>query len=107
MAKWHGKIGYSIPTNDDTGKWIDRIIELEYSGDVIKNTRRLQNGVGINDDIFISNQLSILSDPFAASNFYHMKYAEFMGTLWTVSDVEVQFPRLIISLGGIYNGEQA
>ena len=79
-------------------------MEEYYFGDIVKNTRRLRETSNINDDINISNQISILADPYLMNNFHSMRYVIYMGTKWKVSEVEVQYPRLILTLGGIYNG---
>lgn len=109
MAKWFGKIGYESTVEDPEGSgiWVEKITERDYYGDLIRNTRRLQQGDSINDNITISNQISILSDPYAMQNFHAIRYATYMGTKWKVNSVEVQYPRLVLELGGEYNGEQA
>lgn len=103
MAKWFGKIGYAETVEKRPGVWIEKITEHEYFGDVLRNSRRLQSSNKVNDDINISNEISIVADPFANQNFHSMRYAEFMGTKWKITDIEVQYPRLILTLGGVYN----
>lgn len=105
MAKWFGKIGYAVTSETRPGIWEEVIVERNYYGDMIRNSRRLQSASQINDDININNELSIISDPYAMNSFHAMRYAEFMGTKWKITNVEVQYPRLILSLGGLYNGE--
>lgn len=104
MAKFYGVIGYAVTEMTERGIYEEKIIETEYIGDVLRNTRRLRDGSKINDDISISNQISIIADPYAANNFHAMRYVTFMGAKWKISEVEVQYPRLILTLGGIYNG---
>lgn len=104
MAKYYGVIGYAATVQTEPGIYEEQIIETEYIGDVLRNTRRLREGSKINDDITISNQISIIADPYASNNFHAMRYVTFMGAKWKVSDVEVQYPRLILTLGGLYNG---
>lgn len=104
MAKYYGVIGYATTVQTEPGIYEEQIIETEYVGDVLRNTRRLREGSKINDDITISNQISIIADPYASNNFHAMRYVTFMGAKWKVSDVEVQYPRLILTLGGLYNG---
>ena len=104
MSKWFGKIGYAVTEETTPGVWVEQITERTYYGDIIRNTRRLQTSDKLNDDINVSNEISIVADPFARENFHAMRYIEFMGTRWKVSSVEVQYPRLILSLGGVYNG---
>jgi hypothetical protein len=104
MAKYYGKIGYAETVETAPGVWTEEITERTYFGDLIRNTRRLQSSDKVNDDINIANELSIVADPYAMNNFHTMRYAEFMGARWKVSTVEVQYPRLILTLGGLYNG---
>lgn len=104
MAKYYGAVGYATSVEVRPGIWKDEIIERKYYGDVIRNNRRLESGEQVNDDINISNEISILADPYANENFHLIKYVEFMGTKWKVSNITVQFPRLILSVGGVYNG---
>lgn len=104
MAKWFGKIGYAMTSETRPGVWTEEIVEREYYGDLIRNSRRLQTASDkVNDDVNISNQLSIVADPYANENFHAMRYAEFMGSKWKITDVEVQYPRLTLTLGGVYN----
>lgn len=104
MAKWFGKIGFATTVETTPGVWEEQIVSREYYGDVVRNTRRLQSSSEkLNDDINISNQLSIVADPYANENFHAIRYAEFMGAKWKISSVEVQYPRLILELGGVYN----
>lgn len=105
MAKWFGKIGYAVTSETRPGIWEEVIVERNYYGDMTRNSRRLQAASQVNDDININNELSIISDPYAMNSFHAMCYAEFMGTKWKITNVEVQYPRLILSLGGLYNGE--
>lgn len=102
MAKYFGKIGYAETEETSPGVWREQIVEREYYGDLIRNTRRLQAADKVNDDINISNEISIVADPYAMSNFHSIRYAEFMGAKWKISSVEVSYPRLILMLGGLY-----
>lgn len=107
MAKFYGVIGYAESVETEPGVWIEQIIERPYYGDIIRNIRNIQSSSGVNDDINITNEISILADPYANQNFHTMRYVEFMGTKWKISRVDVQFPRLILSMGVVYNGGQA
>lgn len=105
MAKFYGKIGYANTVETKPGVYEEQIVERSYYGDLIRNTRRLQSADQVNDDINISNEISIVADPYATNNFHTMRYAIFMGTKWKISNVEVSYPRLILTLGGVYNGQ--
>ena len=107
MAKYYGVIGYSDTVEVEPGIWDEEITTKPFSGDEVRNTSRYQSSGGVNDDINISNSISIIADPYASENFHHMRYAEFMGTKWKITNVEVKYPRLILTLGGVYNGKQA
>lgn len=101
MAKYFGVIGFAETTMTVPGVCEEVITERNYYGDLNRNTRRLQSGDKVNDDIEISNQISIVADPYATQNFHAMRYATYMGAKWKITSVEVQFPRLILTLGGV------
>lgn len=103
--KWFGTIGYAEQAETKPGVWKEKIVEREYFGDMTRINRRLQSANQVNDNIDISNEISIVSDPYANENFHSMRYATYMGTKWKITSVEVQYPRLILSLGGVWNGE--
>ena len=105
MAKYCGKIGYFTTVEKNPGVWVSEIVERTSYGDVILNTRRLKDSGYLNDNIDINNKISIVADPYAFENFHHIKYAKFMGIKWSVTDISVEYPRLILTLGGEYNGE--
>lgn len=105
MAKHYGPIGYAEPVEVTPGVWKDRITERMYYMDIVRNSRRLQSSETLNDDINVSNKVSIIADPFAEQNFHLMKYVEFMGAKWKITNVEVEHHRLVLSVGGVYNGQ--
>lgn len=109
MAKFYGKIGFghSLETPAGSGVWVDDIVEYPYYGDVVKNARKLDTTEHLNSDISVSNSISIVADAYAREHFFAIRYIEWAGALWTVSDVEVQSPRLLLRLGGVYNGPTA
>ena len=102
MAKWFGKIGYVVTEETEPGVWEETVTEREYFGDMTSDRRKRQNSGEVNDDINLSNVISIVADPFAYQNCYNMAYVEIMGSKWKISDVEVQRPRLILTVGGVY-----
>lgn len=103
MAKFYGVIGYAETTETAPGVWTEVITERNYSGDVIRNTRRLQSSENLNDDLVINNIISIIADPYAYQNFHTMRYVYWMGVFWKITSVEVQRPRLLLTIGGVYN----
>ena len=107
MAKFYGVIGYAVTKETAPDVWTEEIAEQSYYGDLTRNMRRLQDSGDLNDDINVANEISIVADPYANANFHSMRYVAFMGAKWKISKVEVQYPRLILTLGGVYNGKQA
>lgn len=107
MNRFHGKVGYGESVQTAPGVWTDVITAISYFGNVTRNTRQLREGSLVNDDITVGNNISIIADAYAVENFMNIRYIEWQGSLWTVTAVEVQAPRLILTLGGIYNGPKA
>lgn len=108
MAKFYGKIGYADNIQTSPGVWEDVIVEKDHYGDVLRTVRRLEeNEVSVNNDIKLTNTLSIVSDAYLSEHFFAIRYVRWMGGLWTVPTVEVQPPRLILRLGGVYHGPTA
>ena len=105
MAKYYGNIGFAEPLEITPGYWGEHIVERPYKGDSIRNARSLQaSSNSTNDNVNINNQISIVADPYANMHFSTIRYATYMGVKWKVTNVDVQSPRLILSLGGVYNG---
>lgn len=104
MAKFYGEIGYGESVEKAPGVWADVITEKQYYGDVVRNTRKLVDGVDTNLDLSVNNSISIVADAYANEHFFAIRYIRWMGVLWVVSDVDVQPPRLILRLGGVYHG---
>lgn len=102
--KFYGKVGYGVSVETAPGVWTDTITEVAYFGDVVRNSRKLQDGSKVNDDLSVENSISIVADAYAHEHFFAIRYVEWAGTLWTVSTVDVQIPRLLLRLGGVYNG---
>lgn len=107
MAKYYGVIGYAETVETAPGVYEEQITERNYYGELVRNTRRLQTSDQVNDDINIANEISIIADPFATQNFHAMRYIEFMGAKWKITNVEVRYPRLILTIGGLYNGDES
>lgn len=106
MPKLYTRIGFAPSfTQTAPGVWEEVEVIKNYYGEILRNARRLENSGQLNDNINVNNRISILSDPYARENFHSIRWIEFMGTKWKVSDVEVEYPRLIFTIGGIYNAD--
>lgn len=104
MAKFSGKVGFASLLETAPGVFTESITEKSYYGDLVKNTNRWSDGENLNPDIRISNVVSIVADPYAFENFFSMRYVTWMGAKWTISNLNVQRPRIELSLGELYNG---
>ena len=105
MAKFRGVVGFATTVETDRGIYVEKIIEKRYSGDLHRNLRRLESSGNINDNINISNEISILADEYAFQHFHAIRYVVFEGAKWKVSSIDAtKRPRLVLTLGGLYNG---
>jgi hypothetical protein len=103
--RFFGQVGYATPaveTAPDVFK--ATMVEYSYYGDVVRNSRQLESSDKVNNDLSVNNSISIVADEYANEHFHAIRYIRWAGALWTVSDVEVQSPRLLLRLGGVYNG---
>lgn len=108
MAKFYGVIGYVETTETEPGLWEQQIIEKPYYGDLVRNFSKHESSGNVNDNINIANEISIIADPYAMEHFFAIGYVKFqlpaLGGVWKVTNVEVAYPRLILTIGGLYNG---
>ncbi len=107
MARWYGLVGFGVTEETKPGVWKEVVRDRPYYGDLIRDTRKYSTPSTLNDNLDINNQISILADAFAYDHFHTIRYVELYGARWKVSNVEVQRPRLILSVGGVYNGPTA
>ena len=107
MAKFYGPIGFAVDQETAVDVIEERPVERYYKGDLVKNNRRLDGNQQINDDVTVNNQISIVANAYALSHFFAIRYVKWQGVAWEVTTIDVQPPRLILTLGGVYNGETA
>lgn len=103
MAKFYGAVGYAETVEKTPGVWVEQITERNYYGDVVRNSRKLEEGNKVNLDVSVGNSISIVADAYAHNHFFAMRYVRWAGALWIVDNVDVQSPRLVLRLGGLYN----
>ena len=106
MAKFYGKLGYAMTGETKPGVWVDQVIEKDAVGDFLTNRWQTESSEGVNDDIKVNHTISVIMDPFTTENWHSIKYVRFMGVAWKVKSAEVSYPRIKLTLGGEYNGEQ-
>lgn len=108
MARFHGKVGFAESVESAPGVWTEEIVERSYYGDIVQNSRTLREGEDtVNPDLSVGNSISIVANAYASLHFFAIRYVEWAGELWTVSNVDVKRPRLILRLGEVYNGPKA
>lgn len=107
MAKFRGAVGFAQPTEQEPGLWVEKIVERNYSGDLIQMSRLLQATEQVHDNMTLSVEISIVGDEFALENFGLIRYVALGGVKWKISKVNPQFPRLNLTVGGVYNGGMA
>lgn len=105
--RFFGRVGYGETIEESPGVWEDQIVERSYTGEILQNIRNRRTDEKVNSDLSVSNQISIVADAYANEHFFAIRYVEWAGVLWTVDNVEVQRPRLILRLGEVYNGPKA
>lgn len=104
MARFYGAVGYGVSVESSPGVWTDQIVEKSYFGDLERNARRSVNGEYLNNDLTVNNSISIVADAYANEHFFAIRYVKWAGAAWTVSEVTVNSPRLLLKLGEVYNG---
>jgi hypothetical protein len=102
--RFSGKVGYGETVETAPGVHEDQVTEFTYFGDVIRNSLKSQSGESVNNDLSVSNSISIVANAYAREHFTAIRYVEWAGTKWSVTEIELQHPRLILRLGGVYNG---
>jgi hypothetical protein len=104
MAKYSGMIGYAIPLEIKPGVWKDQITEKSYRGDFILNQQRWQQSEMVNDNLNLDNSISVVADAYAYSNIGFMKYIVMNGKKWKITSLAINRPRIVLQIGGLYNG---
>lgn len=104
MNKFYGIVGFVVSTDKGGSVWVDEPVERYYYGNVIRNKRQWESSQGVNEDIALNNQISIVSDDFLCANIANIRYVKFGGANWRVTSAEELRPRILLTLGGVYNG---
>lgn len=104
MAKWYGNVGFADTIEYEPGAWEETVVEHPYYGDILFDHWKRENSGGVNDNVNLSHRISIVADSYAHSHCSSMVYVEYMNEKWKITDIEVQYPRLILSIGGLWNG---
>lgn len=103
MAKFYGNVGYGVQVETALDVYTEEIVPHPHRGDIVRNYTRWENGESLNDNLNVSNSISIVADPFALTHFNSIKWVEWMGAKWKVTGIEVAYPRIILQVGGVWN----
>lgn len=106
MSKWHGKLGYIVDTETAPDVWIPNVVERPKSGEILKNRQQIINGFGANPDIKLTNQISMIADAYDRTHYQDLRYLIWDGQYWAVDSAVIEPPRIIITLGGVWNGKR-
>lgn len=104
MARFRGTVGFSESVETKPGVWTNQTIEKEYTGDVLQNIRRWEDGERANGNFVMNNRISILADTYTYLNIPNIRYVIWLGVKWKVTAAEVKRPRILLNLGEVYNG---
>jgi hypothetical protein len=112
MARFFGEIGYAEGTIEmppKSGKWVDQIIERKLMGELVRPNRRLEENENLNKEISVSTTISVVADAYANEHMFAIRYVKWAGAYWEVPEVtpDPDRPRLLLRLGGVYNGRRA
>lgn len=105
MARFSGKIGFAVTEETEPGVFEPVVHERQYYGEIVRLTKRY-HGSNVIEDVTIGNEVSVVADPYAYDNLHTIRYVKFMGATWKVTNIVVERPRLILTVGGVYNGNQ-
>lgn len=107
MAKWSGQLGFVKTTEEPAGSglWKQIVTIRKYKGDVTRSSKRVQTAPQLNNNITVNNEISILADPYICENFYAITFIRFMNAWWSVNSVTMDYPRITLEIGGVYNGD--
>lgn len=107
MARFHGEIGFLRTVQEDPenrpGIYVEKLTKRKYYGDVLSNSRRWDQNGNLNDNLVINNRISIVADNFVKANLGAMKYVRWQGVNWKITNAEIQYPRIILTIGGEYH----
>ena len=104
MAKFKGAIGYVSQVETAPGVWEDLVTEKNYRGDVVLSQQRWQSSEQLNDNLNLDNSISIVADNYAYVNLGYIKYIVWHGQKWKVQSLAINRPRIVLQIGGLYNG---
>lgn len=107
MAKYYGNVGYVEYVETSPGICIEKIVERPYYGDLIRDISRWESTENLTDDVKLNNEVSIVADPYALDNYFNIRYITLNNSKWKVTAITVNFPRIVLNMGGLYHEQKA
>ena len=106
MAKFRGVLGFVYDKETTPDVYTQEVVERTYRGDLMKFSRRWEKTEYLNDSLTMNEEISIVADSYLLDNLYAIKYVKLKGVAWGIQSITPERPRIILSIGGIYNGPQ-
>lgn len=104
MARFSGKIGFSVERETSPGVYMPETTERTYRGDLISWRVRLDaSNDSTNKNLTLNNDISIIADKFAKENIGYMVYVVLYGAKWQILSATIDYPRIQLTIGGMYN----
>lgn len=104
MAKFAGLVTYVVTKETVPGVWAEVAESVTMRGDIIRKGAVVQNGDKVNDDVVLNHRVSLVADDYALGNYQDIKRIQIDGREWNINNIEVQRPRIIVTVGGLWNG---
>ena len=106
MGVFYGPIGFVTVSENppDSGIWEEIPEERMYRGEIVRNSRKWESTDQVNKNLNISNTISIIIDPYLSNNINTIRYIKWLNSYWEITSIDVEYPRMVLSIGGVYNG---
>lgn len=105
MDRFYGAVGYITTVETRPGIYTPTTVERNYYGNVNRKNYRWESSNHMNDDTTMSMEIAIMADEYAYQHCSELKYVEYMGAKWKVNTITPDRPRLVLTIGGEYNGK--
>jgi hypothetical protein len=104
MARFYGPVGFGEAVKTAPGVTKDVITEKNFFGDVLRNNVKSENAQSVNANVTVNNTISIVANTYAIDHLTNIRYIKWLGKNWEIDSIDVELPRLIFRLGGVYRG---
>lgn len=102
--KYSGKVGYAVQTETAPGVWTKEIKEVHMYGDTLSYGAQPVSSDKVNQDVALSNEISLMGNPIIFENLSTLEYLILSGIKWEITSINLDPPRIKVALGGVWNG---